>query len=253
MEKLILIAEDNETNQDVLLRQLTLLGYSADVASNGSDALKRWEENDYSLLMTDLRMPKMDGYQLAAAIRDREVGQRRMPIIALTAVAVSGEAQRCRAAGMDDYLPKPAQLAELKTMLRKWYHRTVEQGAGPGSPAGRSAHDPAVKVPVDINALKNLVGDDSTVISQLLCTFKVNSAKIAAELTNACKNSHLERAAALAHTLKSSARTVGAFRLGDLCADIETAAKGGRTGALRTLVPNLEAEIGIVCRFLESL
>ncbi|MDO8934262.1 MAG: response regulator, partial [Rhodocyclaceae bacterium] len=111
-------------NQKVILQQLALLGYAADVAGDGQEALERWQSGDYGLLLTDLLMPEMDGYELAAAIRDNEAGQRagkrRIPIVALTANALKGEAEHCRAIGMDDYLSKPAQLVDLGTMLEKW-------------------------------------------------------------------------------------------------------------------------------------
>ena len=118
--RLILVAEDNATNQKVIVQQLALLGYAADVAADGREALERWLSGDHALLLTDLHMPAMDGYELAMAIRDHEAGQRRMPIVALTANALKGEAKRCRAVGMDDYLSKPAQLVDLKAMLEKW-------------------------------------------------------------------------------------------------------------------------------------
>ena len=117
---LILIAEDNEINQKVLLQQLRLLGQTADVASDGREALERWQSGDYGLLFTDLHMPEMDGYELATAIRATETNKPRIPIIAITANALKGEADHCRAIGMDDYLSKPVQLVNLKAMLEKW-------------------------------------------------------------------------------------------------------------------------------------
>jgi two-component system sensor histidine kinase/response regulator len=121
---LILIAEDNETNQKVILRQLALLGHAADVAADGRQALEYWKSGDYALLLTDLHMPKMDGYELAEAIRSAEKGDKRIPIVALTANALKEEAQRCRAVGMDDYRSKPTPLAELKVVLDKWLPAT---------------------------------------------------------------------------------------------------------------------------------
>ncbi|MDO8466130.1 MAG: ATP-binding protein [Gallionella sp.] len=123
---LILIAEDNEINQKVLLQQLKLLGQTADVASDGREALERWQSGDYGLLFTDLHMPEMDGYELTTAIRAAEktaangINKPRVPIIAITANALKGEADHCRAIGMDDYLSKPVQLINLKAMLKKW-------------------------------------------------------------------------------------------------------------------------------------
>ncbi len=114
--RLILVAEDNEINQKVIRQQLALLGYAADIAEDGREALKRWESGNYALLLTDLHMPEMDGYQLTAAIRlaEQGKGKTRAPIIAFTANALKGEAEHCRAVGMDDYLSKPVQLAHLK-------------------------------------------------------------------------------------------------------------------------------------------
>jgi PAS domain S-box-containing protein len=117
--RLILVAEDNETNQKVIVRQLAILGYAADVAADGREALTRWRTGEYALLFTDLQMPNMDGYELAQAIRAEEKGGKRIPIIALTANALKGEADHCRAVGMDDYRSKPSPLAELKAVLDK--------------------------------------------------------------------------------------------------------------------------------------
>lgn len=114
------MAEDHEINQKVVLRQLALLGYSADVVGTGREALEYWHRGNYALLLTDLHMPQMDGYELAAAIRAAEAGQRHLPIVALTANALKDEARRCLALGMDGYMTKPVQLAELKAMLAKW-------------------------------------------------------------------------------------------------------------------------------------
>jgi len=120
--KPILVAEDNEINQKVIFRQLALLGVMAEVVENGQKALERWRDGDYALLLTDVHMPTMDGYELTAAIRTEEAQSNRsyIPIIALTANAMQGEADRCKALGMDDYLSKPVQLAVLKKLLHEW-------------------------------------------------------------------------------------------------------------------------------------
>ena len=112
--RLILVAEDDSVNQKVILQQLALLGYAAEVAGDGAEALGRWRDGGFALLFTDLLMPAMDGYQLTAEIRRQESGRRRMPIIALTANALRSEAARAKAAGMDEYLTKPVALARLR-------------------------------------------------------------------------------------------------------------------------------------------
>ncbi len=116
----ILVAEDNEVNQTVVMRQLEIFGFTADIAENGRLAFERWQTGGYDLLLTDLQMPEMDGFELVVAIRNAEAGRTRMPIVALTANALASEADHCRSVGMDDCMTKPIQLEGLRAMLCKW-------------------------------------------------------------------------------------------------------------------------------------
>jgi two-component system, sensor histidine kinase and response regulator len=118
--RLVLVAEDNEVNRVVLLKQLRLLGLEADCAVNGRDALELWRGGDFALLLTDLRMPEMDGYALARAIRAEESAGKHLPIIAVTANALRDEELLCRAAGMDGYLTKPIQRVRLQATIEAW-------------------------------------------------------------------------------------------------------------------------------------
>ena len=120
--QLILVAEDNKVNQVVIQQQLKSLGYTAEVVAHGREALERFVGGGYSLVITDLQMPEMDGYELTAAIRSLEKGMGRepVPIVALTANALKDEAARCQTVGMNDYLTKPAGIAEVKAVLEKW-------------------------------------------------------------------------------------------------------------------------------------
>ncbi|MDD5384043.1 MAG: ATP-binding protein [Gallionella sp.] len=246
--RLILVAEDNEINQKVILRQLALLGLAADIADDGRLALERWRSGDYALLLSDLHMPEMDGYELTAAIRASEGESRHIPVIALTANALRGEAERCREAGMDDYLSKPARLADLQAMLEKWLPAVAEPAPLEPMP---ELHATA-PYPVDVNVLKALVGDDPAVIREFLHDFRISAAKIAAELKAACNGGQMAQAGALAHKLKSSARSVGALALGELCAAMEQAGKADGTEALAVLLPKFEAEIAAVDEQLGS-
>ncbi len=120
--QLVLVAEDNETNQMVIRHQLSKLGYQCDIARDGQEALKKWMTGGYSLVLPDIHMPNMDGYQLAAAIRSEEArrGTGRTPILALSANVLDGEAEQCRRSGMDGYMVKPVQLTNLKLVLERW-------------------------------------------------------------------------------------------------------------------------------------
>ncbi len=261
--RLILIAEDNEINQKVILQQLTLLGQTADIASNGREALEQWQGGGYGLLITDLHMPEMDGYELTTAIRTAEDSKTHKPIIAFTANALKGEDEHCRAVGMDDYLSKPVQLVNLKAMLEKW----LPSGVLPYAPTddrmvGAYGNTPSVDsgvvkpspspAPVDVNVLKALVGDDEATIRDFLHDFRISAVKIAAELKSACNSGQAAQAGALAHKLKSSARSVGALALGELCEEMEQAGKAGDTAALAALLPKFELELASVEGYLDG-
>jgi len=124
----VLVAEDNPVNQKVSKLLLERLNCRVDVAANGVDAVHASADGDYDLIFMDCQMPEMDGFEAAARIRQKQTQGRRVPIIALTANAFEGERERCLAAGMDDYLPKPVRPADLAAMLRRW--RPARDGAG---------------------------------------------------------------------------------------------------------------------------
>jgi two-component system sensor histidine kinase/response regulator len=126
---LVLAADDHPVNRLLLQRQLASIGYASEVAENGREALNLWRTGRFSLVITDCHMPELDGYELTRAIRAEESGRKlaRTPIIAFTANAMAGEAEQCLVVGMDDYLAKPVQLAELASKLDSWL--PVETGA----------------------------------------------------------------------------------------------------------------------------
>jgi len=113
----ILIVEDNPSNLKLLSSQLSVLGYKADLASNGKEALKMTVENNYALVLTDCNMPIMDGYEMTTEIRNNN---NRVPVIALTADAFPEREQQCMVAGMNDRIVKPVSLKQLDNMLGKW-------------------------------------------------------------------------------------------------------------------------------------
>jgi len=255
--RLILVAEDNEINQKVILRQLGLLGFAADITRNGREALSRWESGNYALLLTDLHMPEMDGYELSRSIRSLEVGERRIPIITLTANALQGEAERCRMAGIDDYLSKPVSLAALEATLNKWLPSVVatmtDMMIPLAIPMASGVLPAAAPLAIDVNVLKALVGDDAAVVREFLQDFRASTARVSAELRAACQEGQAKAAGAIAHKLKSSARAVGALALGELCAAMEQAGKDDANETLATLLPRFEQALLVMDASLDSL
>ena len=116
----ILLAEDNVVNQKVACRILEKLGYRVDVAGDGQAAFEAWQSGRYHLILMDCQMPVMDGFETTRKIREHEVGGKHVPIIALTAHAMKGADNECRAAGMDDYLSKPIDREQMQNALNRW-------------------------------------------------------------------------------------------------------------------------------------
>ncbi|MFK2875701.1 response regulator [Rhodanobacter hydrolyticus] len=241
--QLILVAEDDITNQKVLLRQLNLLGYSAELAKNGREALELWRRGRYAMLLTDLHMPVLDGYGLAAAIRLEEPPQSHSPIIALTANALRGEASRALAAGMDDYLTKPLQLPALRKLLEQWLPPPVtKEGRQDAEP---QQTEPAQDRPtLDINVLKNLIGDEPALLYVLLKDFLDALMTGMAAIRKAAAGDDFGEVGAMAHRLKSSSRSVGALQVGDICAELENSSLLGDKAVTVGAVANFEAAAG---------
>ena len=254
--RLILVAEDNAMNQKVIIQQFALLGLTADVTGDGLHALHRWRSGDYALILTDLHMPGMDGYQLCAAIRAEEAKlasgseqSARIPIIALSANAVKGEAENCRNTGMDDFLRKPVPLAELEAMLEKWLPTATVTAPQPQTLATMEMKNS----PVDLRVLSDLVGDDVDVIKEFLQEFQLSAVRNQQEIVQAFVSQNDGAIAAAAHQLKSAARSVGALALGALCEELETAAARHDKTSLQPLRDRLLDEMRRVDAYLDSV
>jgi signal transduction histidine kinase/CheY-like chemotaxis protein/HPt (histidine-containing phosphotransfer) domain-containing protein len=256
----LLVAEDDEINRRVISRQLDLLGYAADMAVDGEQALEMWRTKPYTLVLTDLHMPRRDGYELAQAIRAEEAQntRARVPIVALTANAITGEANRAKALGIDDYLTKPLKLNLLEQALLQWTSERRIGGApeasqaqtrapvrapapradAQDSPASSDEHpviaDEAATI-VDIGVLKGIVGDDHETVQALLIEYVECSAELAEQLRAHLSEGRAREAASVAHKLKSSSRSIGALPLGELCAEIEAAAPTADASGLTQL------------------
>ncbi|UTV29746.1 CHASE domain-containing protein [Photobacterium atrarenae] len=239
-QRLILVAEDDEINQKVILKQLNLLGYAAEVAVNGKLALQQWQIGQYALLLTDLHMPEMDGYQLTQAVRETESAGTRVPIIALTANALKGEKKRALEAGMDDFLTKPVQLETLERVLEQWLCRPDAELSEHSQPDAEIAVSDSGDGVFELSRLETLVGQDPVVIGDFLRDYLSVMKAQEKLLKQAYSDGELRQLAEIAHKLKSSSRSVGALQLGELCAALENNGIKGDSAAVASLLPHLE-------------
>jgi len=226
----ILVVEDDAMNRKVILEQLNLLGYGAEVAVDGADALQRWRDRRHALILSDLHMPVMDGYALARAIRAEESPEGRTPIIVLSANALRGEANRAYGAGIDDYLTKPVSLERLDGVLDYWLarRRVDNEGDNPRE----EAHAPMDNDGIDIGILRDFIGDDPVKVRNFLADYRDAALRLRVDIHRAEQSGDLLQLASLAHRLKSSSRWVGALTLGELCAGLEKAGRAGDRAAI---------------------
>jgi two-component system sensor histidine kinase EvgS len=223
---LILIVDDHPTNRLVVARQLALAGYASESAEDGIKGLAAWRTGRYALILSDVHMPEMDGYEMARALRDEEARTHkpRTPVIALTAAALKGEAERCLAAGMDQYLAKPVSIPELVQALQRWLPHTVPLAGDMRAPAKlpQLGGDPT---PLDPSVLEPLTGGNAAETRALLDDYLATTQADLVELRTAQASGDLDRLAREAHKLKGAARLVGAHPLAEAAASLEHAAK----------------------------
>ncbi|WP_245931775.1 response regulator [Actinokineospora auranticolor] len=220
----VLVAEDNDINQQVVVQMLTALGYSADVAENGEQAVRMLRAGSYDVVLMDCQMPVLDGYQATTRIRQLPEPLGQVPIIALTASALASDEKRCRDVGMDDFLTKPLRRDQLEAALRR-----MTSSAAVAPPPRReedrvSSAEDEVEV-LDPAMLEQLRGMGAEVTRTLLESFTGKAPARAAGIARAVHDRDLPRAARLAHGLRGTSAMMAGHLLAATCAGIEEAAK----------------------------
>ncbi len=253
----VLVAEDNQVNQKVAVKMLEKLGYRADVAANGQEAVEALSRIPYSAVLMDVQMPEMDGYEATAEVRKREdegANGRRTPIIAMTANAMQGDREKALEAGMDDYVAKPVKPEELGEVLERWISEPDAK-----APALEEATDSSTAAPgsitdlLDRSALRGLreLGGPEFLI-ELAELFLENVPSQLEALRGAIEGDDASSVERMAHTLKGSSGNMGATRMATICAELEDAGHSGDLSRAVALVEPLEAEFGRVRPALEA-
>jgi CheY-like chemotaxis protein len=239
----ILLAEDNAVNQKVALRFLDQLGYRADVASNGLEALGALERQPYDVVLMDVQMPELDGLDASRRIRERWPAEARPRIIAMTANAMPEDRAACLAAGMDDYLAKPIRPNELAVALSR--ARPLDTGKPRAEGAGATLDASAVE------SLRDLGGDEF--VAEVIDAFLCDAPALVAALRTTYEQGDTEGLRRAAHTLKSNGQTFGATRFSELCRELERRARSDELGGTAELVDRIEREYPALEKALAAL
>jgi signal transduction histidine kinase/FixJ family two-component response regulator len=254
---LVLAVDDHPINRMVLVKQINALGYAAEVAENGLEALDKWSAGGFAAVITDCNMPEMNGYELARHIRSCESrnAHPRTPIIACTANALGGEAENCYAAGMDDYLAKPIDLVQLSQKLEHWLPIPASTSANAEDFGGRLGTYPrlAAASPIDPSVLAEISAGDRDAERDILQRFKLYNSEDANLLINAVVKADLREVNHTSHRIKGASKTIGAMSLAAVCERLERAS---RANDLNTVTSNMEAfseELDRVNTYVSSL
>jgi signal transduction histidine kinase/DNA-binding response OmpR family regulator/HPt (histidine-containing phosphotransfer) domain-containing protein len=242
---LVLLAEDNLTNQQVALGLLRKFAVQAEVVNNGKEALQALAEKDYDLVLMDCQMPVMDGYEAARWIRDPQsaVRDHHIPIIALTAHALRSDREKCLAAGMNDHVAKPIEPQILLETLNKWFKAKAAPGSFPDQPA------PGQGRPTDIFDRGELVArlmGDVELLQLILAGFLEDIPQRIDALQNALAEGDALLVRRQAHTIKGAAANVSAPALGAVAYQLEQAGETADLVGADRLAVQLREQFALV-------
>jgi two-component system, sensor histidine kinase and response regulator len=256
----ILLAEDNDVNQKLATRLLEKRGHQVTVAGNGLQALNALSQASYDLVLMDVQMPEMDGIEATAALRAREHGKgSRQPVIAMTALVMQGDRERCLAAGMDGYLTKPIRPRALDEVLDQYIAQKRQAGnahehIGAVHEHAGTVHEQAAKTPahasrtlrldsIDGHELLERVGGDREFLTELVSLFREDGPKQLNRVRTALEKNDPEEVLRSAHSLRGTLANLAAQAAADLAAEIEHASKAEDLTRAKAAFQNLDLEL----------
>jgi two-component system sensor histidine kinase/response regulator len=243
----ILLAEDNLVNQKLASRLLEKRNHSVTVVANGKEALAALEKNSFDLVLMDMQMPEMDGFEATRLLREQEeLTGKHQPVIAMTALAMNGDRERCMAVGMDSYLSKPIRPQELDDVLDSFLVPKEEHSA-------EIEHDPVHNGSVEVIQLLDRLDDDRALLAELLEIFRreyPENVQCAQRAIDAKRPVDLQRAG---HTLKGALGNLSATHASALAAELENMGRAFDLTRAQAVLDRLVPELGNVIRSLESL
>jgi CheY-like chemotaxis protein len=231
----------------VVQKALSKLGLKCETAGDGSEALTRFQQQRFDLILMDCQMPVMDGYEATRQIRELEnaVGRAPTAIVAMTANAMAGDREKCISAGMDDYLAKPVSLEQLRDCVSAWLATAAKMPQRAELEAAVALIQEQKKMPVldekVLHELREIMDDDYLALLQ---TYLRNAPQLVAQVREAITRSDVEAMVLPVHSLKSSSANVGALQLSELARDAERLARGGNLAEAEAAFRAVDAAFG---------
>ncbi|MBY0240954.1 MAG: response regulator [Burkholderiaceae bacterium] len=237
----ILLVEDNTFNQQIAQEMLEDMGAVVRLASNGADALEALRQAEFDCVLMDMQMPLMDGLEATRRIRT-DLQLAAIPVLAMTATATTEARMRCIDAGMNDFISKPFHPALMYQTIANWLpRRGPAQPQSPVPPPPSSDDNATV---FDLSVLSALLGDDPAKVRKFAYKFVLSSQEGVRDMETALARGEVQPVRELGHRIKSAARSVGAFRMADLCEELELLAPGeaaSEQAGARDIVAQLKA------------
>ena len=232
----VLLVEDNLTNQFLVKRMLEKRGHTTVIARDGVEAVEAFEHGRFDVILMDVHMPRMGGFEATAAIREQEKRRgERVPIVALTALAMSGDRERCLESGMDAYITKPFNAPELFVVLQKLL---------PTAPRTAPVVESLPQEPIDRDRLSEIVEGELSVLPDIIDAFHEEQAALVHGITSALHANDAPALAKAAHTLKGSLLTLAAGPAAQAALELEMCARRGDLAAASRSFQDLHAELG---------
>ena len=234
----MLAAEDNAVNQRLIRLLVEKRGHEITLAANGREAVDRYVDEQFDLVLMDVQMPEMNGFEATAAIREIEARTgRHVPVIAMTAHAMKGDRERCLEAGMDDYISKPID----RDVLFEHLDRVAAQATDDTAPLSGWS-----------DAIERLGGDEE-LLREIARAYLQERAALIGDLQQAVRSGRPERIERAAHTVKGCVANVGAERAVQLALQIEQAGRAGEIAPAAGLLERLRGELAAVDTALTDL
>lgn len=256
----VLVVEDNPINQLVARGLLESLGYEVDTADDGTAALDRLRQRSFDAVLMDVQMPRLDGYDTTRALRLDDVRDRRgrrLPILAMTAAAITGERERCLAAGMDDFIAKPVSIGALAAALSRWIGEHAPEPEPTAAPVDHRDDvddlEPSPAAPLDhdrLTMLRELRPGDTSYLDRAIGNFLERRSGVVSTVSRTIEERDPVALVAAAHALRGSAGNLGLPVVADIAATLEELGRGASTAGSAALLERLVLALDDACAAL---